>query len=313
MQLAPIGICTYTRLNHLIRSIDALKANTLAQQSEIYIFSDGPRPGDEAKVQELRDYLTTITGFKKVHPRLQPTNNMFENTSNAHIQLATTHGKSIFLEDDIVTSPHFLEFINNGLEKYESNKSVMSIGGYCPPIAFPKSYANDIFFSPVFCPWGVGTWKDRFELVDTMRVDWRNHIKNPQLAKNLKHVGKDLARRYKSLCRDNITDADLMAKYDLVFTVAMLQHQMFTVLPRQTLVDNIGFDGSGVHCNVKDARFTRTVDPSFRPLKLTDEVFLDSRIAGEMYLLYSFSKIKSPIMKIFYLFIRSLNQKKSCL
>lgn len=311
MQLAPIGVCTYTRLNHLIQTIDALKANTLAQQSEIYIFSDGPRPGDEAKVQELRDYLKTITGFKKVHLRLQPTNNMLENNANAHIQLATTHGRSIFLEDDIVTSPHFLEFINDGLEKYEFNKSVMSIGGYCPPISFPKDYPHDIFFSQIFCPWGVGTWRDRFELVDTVKTAWSGK-KNPKLASALKYVAKDLARRYKSLCRDNITSADLLAKYDFVFTAAMVQHQMFTVLPRRTLIENIGFDGSGVHCNVNDTRFARNVDPDFRPSRFADEAFLNHVITRQVYLLSSFSNPpKGLIKKNLYLLRRYLDHKLS--
>lgn len=311
MSLAPIGICTYTRLNHLIQSIDALKANTLAQQSEIYIFSDGPRPGDEAKVQELRDYLKTVNGFKKVHLRLQPVNNMLENNANAHIHLATTHGKSIFLEDDIVTSPHFLEFINNGLERYESNKKVMSIGGYCHPISLPKNYPYDVFFSPIFCPWGVGTWRDRFELVDKVKNAW-NGKKDPKLASDIKYIGKDLLRRYKSLCKENIKAADLLAKYDFVFTAAMVQHQMFTVLPRQSLIENIGFDGSGVHCNVKDTRFARTVDASFRPVKFSDNATLNPVISRQLYLLSSFSNPpQSAIKKSLYLLQRYLAHKFS--
>lgn len=311
MQLAPIGVCTYTRLNHLIQTIDALKANTLAQQSEIYIFSDGPRPGDEAKVQELRDYLVTVNGFKKVHLRLQPVNNMLENNANALIQLTATHGRSIFLEDDIVTSPHFLEFINNGLEKYESNKSVMSIGGYCPPITFPKDYPYDVFFSPVYCPWGTGNWKDRFELVDKVKAAWSRKV-IPKLASNLKHASKDLARRYKSLCKAHITDNDLLAKYDLVFTAAMMQHQKFTVLPCSPMIENIGFDGTGVHCHAKDTRFSGNVDPSYRPLNFADKAFLASAISREMYLLGSFTNPpKNLIKKNLYLVVRYLNHKFS--
>jgi hypothetical protein len=310
MSLAPIGICTYTRLNHLIRTIDALKANTLARQSELYIFSDGPNKGDEAKVQELRDYLLTITGFKKVHLRLQPENNRFENTSNAHIQLTATHGRSIFMEDDIVTSPCFLEFMNAGLDRYESNKNIFSIGGYSPPIAFPKNHAHDIFFSQIFCPWGAGMWKDRFDMTSSAIAAWDPQF-DKGLSSKLKYIGKDLARRYKSLCRAGIKDTELMAKFDLVATVVMLQRQMYSVLPRQTIIENIGLDGSGLNCHVNDARFIRQFDSDYRPTKFNDEPFLDPRIGREVYLQGSFTKSKGPIMRSFYLLVRSINHKLS--
>lgn len=310
MSPAPIGICTYTRLDHLIKTVDALKANTLAQQSELYLFSDGPNKGDEAKVQELRNYLATITGFKKVHLRLQPVNNRFENTSNAHIQLTEVHGRSIFMEDDIVTSPYFLEFMNTALDRYESNKSIFSIGGYSLPIPFPKDYAHDIFFSQVFCPWGVGIWKDRFDMAVAAISTWDPAF-NQGLHSRLKYIGKDLARRYKSLCRPDIKDTDLMAKFDLVATIVMLQRQMYSVLPNKTLIENIGLDGSGVNCNAGDTRFIRKFDPDHRPENLIDQPFLDSRIVREIYLQGSFTKAKSPAMRRFYLLIRTLNRMLS--
>lgn len=311
MEPAPIGVFTYTRLNHLIKTIDALKANTLAQQSEIYIFSDGPRPGDETKVQELRDYLRTITGFKRVHLKLQPINNMFENIHNAHINLTATHGRSIVLEDDVVTSPHFLEFMNAGLDRYESNKKVFSIGGYSHPLTFPKNYAHDVFFSQIFCPWGVGIWKDRFDMIRQTIASWNPQF-NKQLSDGLKYIGKDLSRRYKGLCRAGIKSTDLIAKLDMVATITMLQSQMLTVLPRQTMIENIGFDGSGIHCNVEDRRFAWAVDPDYCPSKFPDEAVINHNICRQVYLLSSFSKPPgSRIKKNLYLFLRYLNHKFS--
>lgn len=308
MNLAPVGICTYTRLDHLMKTIEALKANTLAQQTELYIFSDGPRPGDEAKVQELRDYLTTITGFKKVHPRLQPTNNMFENTTNANMRLNENYGRSIFIEDDIVTSPYFLEFMNESLEKYESNKKVMSIGGYCPPVTIPKNYASDVFFSQIFCPWGLGMWKDRFELVNQAKTAWSRRV-DPDVVNSLKYLGKDFVRRYKALCKESVTDFELAAKFDLLATVTMLKHQMFSVQPRQTMIENIGFDGTGLHCHSSDDKFFHKANAQFRPKNFTDDVSPDQRVARDMYMIWSFSKKHNPVMKSFYLLIRYLNYR----
>ena len=59
-RLAPIGVITYSRLQHLMQTIEALQRNTLAEKSELYIFSDGPKPGDEDKIRKVRDYIYTI-------------------------------------------------------------------------------------------------------------------------------------------------------------------------------------------------------------------------------------------------------------
>ena len=65
--LAPIGVFTYSRINHLRQTIEALKNNTLARESELYIFSDAAKPGDEDKILAVREYIHTINGFKSVN------------------------------------------------------------------------------------------------------------------------------------------------------------------------------------------------------------------------------------------------------
>ena len=65
--LAPIGVSTYIRLPHLQRTISALQKNALAEQSELFVFSDAPIPGDEEQVAAVRSYLQTVDGFKEVH------------------------------------------------------------------------------------------------------------------------------------------------------------------------------------------------------------------------------------------------------
>ena len=52
--LAPIAVSTYARPQHLQQTIAALQKNTLAQQSELFVFSDAPKPGDEDKVEAVR-------------------------------------------------------------------------------------------------------------------------------------------------------------------------------------------------------------------------------------------------------------------
>ena len=58
---APILLFAYNRLDHLQRCIQSLQQNTLASQSDLYIFSDGPKNKEaEAGVKAVRNYLKAI-------------------------------------------------------------------------------------------------------------------------------------------------------------------------------------------------------------------------------------------------------------
>jgi len=308
MSLAPIGICTYSRIEHLKQTVDALKKNTLAKESELHIFSDGPRAGDEQKVGLLREYLPHIDGFKKVHLILQKENDMVKNTYGAHRVLTHQYGRSIFMEDDNITSPHFLSFMNEALQKYELNKQVISIGGYCPPIKIPKNYDHDVFFSKIFCSWGVGIWDDRLAMIDLER-DFCSTAANNRLANELKYLGKNLNRRFQSLPKKIITEAETVSKFDILANVTMVKMRLFTVMPCRSLIHNIGLDGSGLRCSSVDVRLSHEVDLDFVPKCLPDNVILNKKIVEEMYMLQSFSTQKASLTKLFYLFLRWLNHE----
>ena len=97
--LAPIGIVTYSRINHLKQTVKALQQNTLAKKSELYIYLDAPKQGDEKKVAIVREYIHTINGFKKVNIIERTTNNIIANITNAIKTLLNRHGKMIFMEE----------------------------------------------------------------------------------------------------------------------------------------------------------------------------------------------------------------------
>src|ERR1700704_1473360 len=68
MTTAPIILFTYNRLDHTKQTIEALQKNKLAGESDLFVFSDGPKDAQtEEHVQILRKYLHTITGFKNVN------------------------------------------------------------------------------------------------------------------------------------------------------------------------------------------------------------------------------------------------------
>ena len=115
MKLAPIVLFTYNRPWHTKQTIEALQKNELAKESELFIFSDGGK--DEAswkKVNEVREYLKTINGFKKVILTFQDKNiGLADSIISGVTKIVNKYEKIIVLEDDHVTNKFFLKFMND--------------------------------------------------------------------------------------------------------------------------------------------------------------------------------------------------------
>lgn len=161
MNFAPIVIFTYNRPIHTKETIDALLQNQYAKDSDLIIFSDAPKNEEvESAVLETRDYLKTLSGFKTVKI-IERENNMglADNIIDGVTSVVNEYGKVIVLEDDLLTSPYFLEFMNRALDKYENDKEVVSVHGYVYPV---KKKLPENFFLRHTDSLGWGTWKNEW-------------------------------------------------------------------------------------------------------------------------------------------------------
>ena len=120
LSTAPVALFVYNRLHNTKQTIEHLKKNKLADRTPLYIFSDGGKDKRSWKeVNRLRKYLHTIDGFGEVHIVERPENYYLENNIIEGIAYVLQHHDTIIvLEDDICTSPVFLEYMNNALNKY---------------------------------------------------------------------------------------------------------------------------------------------------------------------------------------------------
>jgi len=269
---APIGISTYSRLPHLQRTITALKQNELAGQSELFVFSDAPRPGDEEKVAAVRNYLRTVVGFKHIRVIKRKNNSRTRNNRRGLRLLLNRYGKAIFLEEDVVAAPGFLTFMNQALDTYEKNKQVFSVTGYCPPIAIPQDYPHDVFFLKRCSAWGFGIWRDRFESIRYITPDEyeRFAADSQRVREFVNGGGEDLMLLLKAEAYGKFDAGDVKAMY------AQFLSGQYTVYPRQALTSNIGFDGTGTHCGVT-TRFNVVVSEQ-RSFSFPDDIVIDQRI-----------------------------------
>jgi hypothetical protein len=183
-EIAPIILFVYNRLDVLIKTIDALSKNTLAKDSTLYIFSDGAKnSNDIEKILKVREFLKKIKGFKNINIVLREYNiGLVENITSGVSQVLELHEKSIVLEDDIITSPFFLQYMNDCLNLYKDNDEVCQISGY----SYLEKYITLYNIPTLYFIKGAdclawGTWKRAWRKYSQDSKTLANEIKEKNL------------------------------------------------------------------------------------------------------------------------------------
>lgn len=247
-EYAPIVLFTYNRPEHTRRTVEALQKNIGADKSRLFIYSDYPK-NEKAKaaVEETRKYLHTITGFAEV--------NIIERTENWGLaksiisgttEIVNKYGTVIVMEDDLVSSPYFLQYMNEALLRYQDEKKVFSITGYSH---FPNgnSKLSESYFLKVFSSWSWATWADRWEKFDAFATGWEQVKTNEALSYQFDYEGRQYnTKMLLDQMEYHTIDSWAIRAYWTQFT-----NDMITLFPNKRLVDNEGFDGTGVHCNTE--------------------------------------------------------------
>ena len=164
---APVLIPTLNRYKHFKNCVTSLAENTLANETHLFIALDYPaKPEHFAGHKEINDYIDTISGFKKVTVFKRDLNfGAVQNTITARKEIFNQYDEIIVSEDDNFFSPNFLEYINDGLNRYKNDDTVLAICGYNYPIETPKNYPSNVYLWPGFSAWGFATWKDKFNQI----------------------------------------------------------------------------------------------------------------------------------------------------
>jgi len=247
--LAPIGLSTYTRLEHLKQTVEALQQNELASESELYVFSDAPKAGDEEKIQAVRGYLKTINGFKAVHIIERKENNRVANNRGGMKHLLDQYGKCIFMEDDTLTAPGFLSYMNGALEFYQTDERITFISGYVVPgINLGNDYEKDVFLLGYFESWGMGLWERSFKYFNYIPKEKYEEVYNNK--SNLKALrNRTGENQLDIITRDYLGEMD---GGDIKIWFWQYVYGTYSLYPKKTLVESIGQDGSGVHMGITD-------------------------------------------------------------
>lgn len=243
MSYAPIALFVYARPDHTHLTVQALQKNTLATQSDLYIFSDAAKSDSQKKaVEQVRDYVRKVTGFKSITIIEQENNYGLANSIIDGVSaICEQHGKVIVLEDDLETSPFFLHYMNKSLNFYEKKFEVMQISGHMFDVDIESN--EDAFFLPFTTSWGWATWANRWALFDA-NCNGYKRLKNDKNA--IKQFNLDNSYPYFQMLEDQITGK--IDSWAIRWNLTVFLNNGFVLFPKDSLVSNHGFDGSGVHC-----------------------------------------------------------------
>lgn len=243
--LAPIVLFTYNRPEHTRLTLEALAKNELASDSDLIIYSDGPKDDAGAgKVQAVRNYLHTVSGFKSITIKEKEKNCGLANSIITGVtEVVNKYGRIIVLEDDMVTSPYFLRYMNDALEIYQNEEKVISIHGYMYPV---KVQLRETFFLRGADCWGWATWKRGWELFEADGKKLQAELKSRKLFFAFNMNG--------SFPFANMLDGQIKGKNDSWairwYASAFLKNKL-TLYPGRSLLQNTGNDQSGSNRSAK--------------------------------------------------------------
>ncbi|WP_428328419.1 hypothetical protein [Mucilaginibacter sp.] len=244
-ELAPIILFIYKRPDHTRRVLEALQKNMYASNSVLYVFADGAKNNASAEdlkvIEQTRAVIKEKKWCKEVTLIIRETNmNLEDNVIDGVTQIVQKHGKVVVLEDDIITSPYFLKYCNDGLKMYGDTKSVFSINAFMFPIDFETEPTT--FLCPLATSsWGWATWADRWakfetepKYVDALEDNWM------------------LRSRFNFGSTNHFSMLKYMNTWDLRWYYTAFINNGVGVFPTKSLTKNIGFDGSGTHGGNED-------------------------------------------------------------
>lgn len=242
MTCPPIALFVYNRPYHTRRTIEALKQNILVEESDLIVFSDAPKSEAQSqKVEEVRQYIRRIDGFKSVKVVEREKNlGLARSIIDGVTTIVNKYGRIIVLEDDMVTSQYFLTYMNEALEKYADDDRVVSIHGYVYPV---KQSLPEAFLLPGADCWGWATWNRGWACFNSDGKFLLDELKRRKLISAFDYNG---AYPFSKMLEGQIKGEN--DSWAVRWHASAFLADKLTLYPGRSLVHNIGNDNSGTHC-----------------------------------------------------------------
>ena len=244
--LAPICLFVFERHIHTKKVLDFLALNDEAIESDLYVYCDGiPDKSSEIRIeniQKTREIVSRENRFNSVTIKIHKNNLGLANSIIFGVsEICNIYEKVIVIEDDILVSPSFLKYMNDGLKIYNSYKSIGAICAFMYPINVKNEFPETFLLSYNSC-WGWATWSSVWKNVNfdgkyLLDIISKNNTKREFNFNNTCPHVKMLKQQING--KNN--------SWAIRWAAFLHINNLFSVFPKKSLVKNIGFDGTGVH------------------------------------------------------------------
>jgi len=288
---APIALFVYKRLDLTMQVVESLKRNNLAQNSRLYIFSDAAKSkADEEQIDKVRKYISSIDGFSEVTViSARENQGCAKSVISGVSKIFEQYEKIIVVEDDLILTPNFLDFMNSALDYYAA-KNVFSICGYGMALNFEENDKTDVYYLPRGGSWGWATWKNLWEKVDWNVSDYSVFKNDPKARKKFNLGGTDLSRMLSYQMKG------LIDSWAIRWWYAQSKMEMLTVYPKISKVENNGFGQNATH-SANDPHFKVILDESNKTtFNFNEAIHIDPDLLTQFTYYFSvFYRIKNRL------------------
>lgn len=266
---APVCLFAFNRPDHTARTLAALAASPLAAQTELQVFLDGPRSEDDTRlVAQTRNVIEAQSGFASVKLHARDENaGLAKSIQEGVTATMQAYGKVIVVEDDIVTSPAFLTYMNRALDRYQDDPRVWHIAGFNEDLPALSDRRGAVFWRFMSC-WGWASWADR----------WQHFERDPE--KLVQQFSDDDIYRFNLNGAQDFWDQvqgnvrGEIRTWAVFWYATIFKQGGLCLSPCKSYADNIGMDGSGTHCGPVDEQKHKELCYDF-DLPLPDDVAED--------------------------------------
>lgn len=242
MSLAPVALFTYNRPDHTRRTLEHLIRCRGFERTPVWVFCDAPRtPEDSDAVTRTRRVTRELLGERAHYVDAETNLGLARSIIRGVTRVCEAHGRVIVLEDDLLVDPGFLAYMNEGLERYENEARVMQVAGYQYPIEGFAARRRALVL-PFITTWGWATWARAWKAFDPEARGWEALRDDRALRRRFDVAGVGQFSDMLIWQMEGQSDAWGSRWYWSVFR----EHGV-AIWPPQSLVKNIGYDGSGRH------------------------------------------------------------------
>lgn len=243
MGYAPIAVFCYNRSSHLLNLLQSLKTCPEISQSQVYFFRDGARTNTAIELEQIErvdEVINLFQGAGEVIVESSSSNRGLANSIKRGVSaILHSHESVIVLEDDLRVSSGFLRYMNDALDFYKANESVMHVSAYMFPVAV---HGETLFYNYTSC-WGWATWKRAWA-----KLEWDCLVLKRKLLQSHKWEHFTMAGMNTNEIQLNQNISGQKKTWAVRWNASVELNGGFCLHPSRSLVNNYGFDGTGENC-----------------------------------------------------------------